>query len=205
MSFYTLRIKHNTRIDERTGDVMEKMTSGLISRWGRLVGGCGRGLKRRLSLKRVVYYVKINHDAEQVILLLTAHRNIFINYVNACGRWAEGTPSVIDISSQPMRILLHVSRRPLDAHHMSQATRGGGRDFSADWRSKIDGRVSLRETERVRGISEAPFGEHCECNFTIYRMHARVTAAFELHHLFCFLSTECLHSPLFPLACVIIS
>ncbi len=36
----------------------------------------------------------------------------------------------------------------------------------------------------MRGISEAPFGEHCECNFTISRMHARVTAAFELHHFF---------------------
>lgn len=114
---------------------MEKMTSGLISRWGRLVCDCGRGLQRRLVLKRVVYYVKMNHDAEQVILHLTALRNIFINYVNARGRWAECAPIVIDISSQPMRILLHVSGRPPDAHHMSQATRGCGRGFSADWRS----------------------------------------------------------------------
>ncbi len=124
MSFYTLRIKHNTRIDERTGDVMEKMTSGLINRWGRLVCGWGRDLQRRLSLKRVVYSVKINHDAEQVIVHLTSHRNIFIYYVNARRRWAEGTPSVIDISSQPMRILLHV-RTPSSwrASHVSSDAR----------------------------------------------------------------------------------
>lgn len=42
MSFCALRIKQHQNRGERTGDVMERMTSGLISRRGRLVRDCGR-------------------------------------------------------------------------------------------------------------------------------------------------------------------